>query len=166
MRTYNCPKCKFQFTEADKFWDEFQTNGKCPNCHVPESNNSSGSRFIVAMLSWILSGVGVIFSIMFFFVGLMGGKQDILVTLIALLPLIAWVSLGVMTANWLKNQQCHSLWLVVGILSGIFSAIAFHEMFMLYISSVPLAIYLVYWHLQSNIKVVKLQPNPSFKRDA
>ncbi|MDP3608329.1 MAG: hypothetical protein Q8R74_04570 [Methylophilus sp.] len=166
MRTQICPKCNYQFTEADKFWDEFQINGKCPNCDVHESNHSSGSRFIVAMLSWLFSSVGVVFSLTFFFVGLMGGMEGSLTALIAFLPLVAWVSLGVMTVDWVKNRQCHSLWLIIGALSGIFSAVVFHEMFVVFISAIPLAIYLVFWHVQSNIAVAKLPPNPSFKRDA
>jgi hypothetical protein len=147
MRTQICQKCNFQFTEADKFWDEFQRNGKCPNCDPPERHQrTSGNRFIVAVLSWLFSSVGIWFSLIFFFSGLTSGKQDGLIMLISYLPLLGWISLGVMTAGWLKNQQCHSLWPIVGSLSGIFSAIVCYQFYAVYISAVPLAIYLVFWH--------------------
>lgn len=144
MRMHICQKCNFQFTEADKFWDAFQADHKCPNCEVRESSKtSSGSRLVVAILSWGFSSVAVISSVMFFLVGLTGSY-------LALIPLVAWVSLGFMTVYWLKNERCDSLWPIVGTLAGIPSAILFHESFVIYISAVPLAIYLVFWHMQSH----------------
>lgn len=32
MLTYQCKKCKFSFTQADKSWDRAIINGSCPEC--------------------------------------------------------------------------------------------------------------------------------------
>lgn len=50
MRIFNCSKCSFHVTEADKVWDEYQTTNKCPNCEIIKagyiSHNASGKSFI------------------------------------------------------------------------------------------------------------------------
>ena len=138
MRTQICKNCNFQFTEADKHWDEFQITNKCPKC---QAQYISGKRFVVAFASWCFVGFGALSSLMFISAGFIG-----------LLPLIAWVSLGVMTFYWLKNHKCHWGWIFFGTVAGTVSAVIFASMFLLYVWAMPLAIYLVFWHLQDNIK--------------
>lgn len=138
MRTQICKNCSFQLTEADKYWDEFQVTNKCPKC---QTQCISGKRFVVALASWSFVGLGALSSLMFVTAGLVG-----------FLPLVAWMSLGVMTLYWLQNRKCHSGWLIFGTVAGTVSAVIFASMYLLYVWAIPLAIYLVFWHLQDNIK--------------
>jgi undecaprenyl pyrophosphate phosphatase UppP len=67
--------------------------------------------------------------------------------LLGIIPLVAWVALAVMTGRWVQGQQCHWLWPVLGTFCGVVSAATFIWVFYVYVSAVPLAIYLVWWHL-------------------
>jgi hypothetical protein len=77
-----------------------------------------------------------------------GGASGIL----AITPLLAWVSLGIMTVRWLQGRRCHWLWPAIGFITGSISAVMFALVFFFYISAVPLAVYLVFWHLRGNMR--------------
>ncbi len=97
MRTQTCKKCNFQFTEADKHWDEFRTTNQCPKCEAYKTQQTSGNRFVIAFVSWCFVGFGALSSLMFVSTGLIVG----------FLPLVAWASLAIMTYYWLQNRKCH-----------------------------------------------------------
>lgn len=63
------------------------------------------------------------------------------------MPAIAWVALGVMTVRWVQDRRCHWIWPVAGTICGAISAAMFMLVFFLYVAAIPLAVYLVYWHL-------------------
>jgi hypothetical protein len=111
----------------------------------------SGRRFAFALLSWCLASVAVV-SAFFFALIPLGSRVGIDIAPKSIgyyfypMPLLAWVCLAVMTRSWLKNQPCHWVWLVTGCLSGFASAVIFAPVFFLYISAVPLALYLTCWH--------------------
>lgn len=67
---------------------------------------------------------------------------------LAATPLLAWIVLGVMTMGWILNRRCHWLWPVAGSVIGIPWALLFSPMGWTYGSAVPLALYLVYFHLR------------------
>ena len=110
-----------------------------------------GQRFAVALGSWCLAGVGVLSSVMFAGASLAGARSSAKDVLL-FLPLVAWVALAVMSVRWVQERHCHWLWPILGTLCGIVSAAMFARVFYFYISAVPLAIYLVVWHLQHNIR--------------
>lgn len=100
----------------------------------------SGRRFAIALASWCLAGLGVLSS---FLVALATSAS-----FTAVLPLLAWVSLAVMTVRWVQDRRCHWFWPIFGAVSGLFSAAVFVWVFVVYMAAVPLAAYLVWWHLK------------------
>lgn len=68
--------------------------------------------------------------------------------LFAVLPLLAWTALAVMSWAWLKARRCHWLWPLVGMISGLASAVFFLALFVFYAAALPLAVYLSWWHLR------------------
>ena len=121
---------------------------------VQKSNNlrlrrHSGKRVAIAVVSWCLAGVSVWFSVVFAGAFLASGDFGSREAPV-LIPLFAWVALAVMSVRWVQAQRCYWLWPVLGTLSGVTSAVLFATAFFFYISAVPLAIYLVFWHLKRN----------------
>jgi len=104
----------------------------------------NGSRVAVAVASWCGASLAVLASAMFLFAALAGSGRSPW-PLVA--PLVAWLSLAVMTVRWIQNRSCHWLWPIVGTACGTLSAAAFFMVGFLYIAAVPLAVYLVFWHL-------------------
>jgi len=100
----------------------------------------SGRRFAIALASWCLAGIGVLSS---FMVALATSAS-----FAAALPLLAWVSLAVMTVRWVQDRRCHWFWPIFGAVSGLLSAAVFVWVFGVYVAAVPLATYLVWWHLK------------------
>lgn len=112
---------------------------------------TSGKRFAIALGSWCFAGVGVLSSIMFLGAALTS-KNISAGSALSIAPFIAWVALAVMTVRWLQARRCHWVWLVLGTLAGIVSAAAFIGVFYIYVSAVPLATYLVFWHIQQFVR--------------
>jgi hypothetical protein len=106
----------------------------------------ASKRFAVALVSWSLAGVGVLSSVMLAGSVLAGDRVGP-AGVIAVLPLVAWLCLAVMTARWIQGRRCHWMWLIAGTLSGLACALAFYLVFFVYVAAVPLAVYLVWWHL-------------------
>ncbi len=107
----------------------------------------SSSRFVVVLVAWCLAGVGVLSSVMFAGASvssIRSGSSSVL----PLLPLCSWLALAVMSLRWVQGRRCHWLWPVLGTICGITSAAMFALVFYVYVAAVPLAIYLVYWHLR------------------
>ncbi|WP_353366836.1 hypothetical protein [Acidovorax sp. FG27] len=111
----------------------------------------SGRRFALALLSWCFASIAVV-SAFFFAMIPLGSRVGLdsvptgMSHYLYPVPLLAWVCQAAMTLSWLKNQTCHWIWLVTGILTGAASALTFLPVFFFYIAAVPLAIYLTYWH--------------------
>lgn len=113
----------------------------------PKASHIPGSRFAMAITSWIFAGIGVLSSIMFAGVSMVSENAS---GILAIMPLLAWVSLSVMTFLWIQDRHAHWLWPVIGLITGTISAVMFSFVFFVYISAVPLATYLVFWHLRDN----------------
>ena len=111
---------------------------------VSKATLTLGIRFSIAVASWIPAATGVLASLIFAF-GAAAGRE--VRGLIECVPLLAWVALGVMTFRWLQDRRCHWIWPVAGTVVGIASAAMFAQLYIFYGSAVPLAIYLVYWHI-------------------
>jgi len=111
----------------------------------------SGKRFAIALASWLPAGVGVLSSIMFAGVGLVGTHSNSQGVLI-FLPLLAWIALAAMSVRWVQDRHCHWLWPILGTLSGVVSSISFVGVFFFYVSALPLAIYVVVWHLKHRVR--------------
>ncbi len=107
----------------------------------------SGKRVAIVLTSWLLSGIGVISSVMFVGAGLFSASFSIQ-NILAILPMFAWISLGVMSIYWVQDRHCHWIWPSFGTLSGVVAAISFIDMFYFYVSSLPLAFYLTFWHMK------------------
>lgn len=116
--------------------DETQTNSP-----------TSGNRFAIALGSWCFAGIGVLLSVMLAGASLATDSSGA-TTVLMVVPFCAWVALAVMTVRWVQEQRCHWLWPVLGTLCGIVSAVMFAAAFLVYISALPLAVYLVFWHLK------------------
>ena len=114
----------------------------------------SGRRFAIALASWCLAGLGVLSS---FLVALATSAS-----FTALLPLLAWVSLAVLTVRWVQDRRCHWFWPIFGALSGLFSAAVFVWVFVVFFAAVPLAAYLFWWHLRPlSLKPEMVEPDTS-----
>jgi hypothetical protein len=114
-----------------------------------ETRRTAGDRFAIAMVSWVFAGIGVLSSLMFAGAGVVNGSAS---GILAITPLLAWVSLGVMTVRWVQGRRCHWLCPAIGFITGSVSAVVFAPVFFFYISAVPLAVYLVFWHLRGNMR--------------
>lgn len=114
-----------------------------------EVRRTPGDRFAIAMVSWTFAGIGVLSSLLFACAGVVSGSTS---GILAIMPLLAWVSLGVMTVRWVQGRRCHWLWPGIGFITGAVSAVMFALVFFFYISAVPLAVYLVFWHLRGNVR--------------
>lgn len=109
------------------------------------SSPVKGTRVAAAIASWSGASIAVLASLMFAIsTGVGSGRASWL----SVAPLLAWVSLAVMTVRWIQNRGCHWLWPIAGTTCGISSAAAFFMVGYLYVAAVPLALYLVFWHLQ------------------
>lgn len=115
----------------------------------PVARRIHGNRFAKALVSWVFAGVGVLSSLIFAGAGIVSGSAN---GILAVTPLLAWASLGVMTIGWLKDRRCHWVWPIIGRFAGVSSAVIFALAFFFYISAVPIAIYLVFWHLRGNMR--------------
>ena len=115
----------------------------------PEARRTPGNRFAIAIASWVFAGIGVMSSLMFAGAGVVSGSAS---GLLATMPLFAWISLGVMTVRWVQGRRCHWRWPAIGFFTGAISAVMFAAVFFFYISAVPLAVYLVFWHLRGNTR--------------
>lgn len=112
----------------------------------PQTTSSpvKGTRVAAAIASWSGASIAVLASLM---LAISTGVAPNRATWLGIVPLLAWVSLAVMTVRWIQNRRCHWLWPIAGTTCGIASAAAFYMLGFLYIAAVPLAIYLVFWHL-------------------
>ena len=112
----------------------------------------SGKRFAIALISWLASSMAVVFSVVLAVARYKWSGQfyDASNAQHALhleaFPLTAWICLGVMTFAWLRDKKCHPGWVVLGSLAGLISVLMYLPLVALYVSSIPLALYLVYWH--------------------
>ena len=94
--------------------------------HQSNAQYISGKRFAIVMVSWFFASVGVLSALMFAVAGVVideGGG------LYAITPLIAWISLAVMTIRWLQDRRCHWLWPITGSIAGVISAMLFAHAF-------------------------------------
>lgn len=112
----------------------------------------STKRILWAAIAWGLSSVAVY--ITFFSLSSPIRSHELLNTgsFMAWLPnAAAWVFLAIMTIAWVRNCRCHPLVPIIGTSIGLPCAI-YEAQWLIsipyYISTVPLAFYLVYWHLR------------------
>lgn len=92
----------------------------------------------------------MISSVMFAGAGLLGAPLSTQ-SILAFSPMFAWIALGVMSVYWVQDRSCHWFWPSFGSLCGIISAISFVDLFYFYISSIPLAFYLAFWHMNRRL---------------
>lgn len=104
----------------------------------------NGSRVAAAIASWCGASLAVFASAMFLLAAVTGSGRS---AWLAVAPVVAWASLAVMTVRWIQDRSCHWLWPIVGTACGSVSAAAFLMVGFLYAAAVPLAVYLVFWHL-------------------
>jgi hypothetical protein len=123
-----------------------------PGKVVPAVVNSQ--RFAVALVCWFCAGVGVMSSLMMAASLTMGTvginetqEKNLFMRLMGYGILVAWIALGAMTKGWVQERKVHWLWPVFGSIAGFPAAVFFAPFYPLYITAVPLAIYLVYFHL-------------------
>lgn len=116
-----------------------------PDFRPSPAARTSGKRFAFALVSWLLAAPGVLLFLMTAGAALVAGDTSVMRALM-LASLLVWSALAVMTVSWLQNRRCHWLWPVFGAVVGTPSAIASAQM-LTFIPAVPLAVYLVYWHL-------------------
>lgn len=102
-------------------------------------------RILWAAIAWALSFKGVYFTIL----GLV--SPPLSSTLFMYLWMAsAWIFLAIMTIAWIRNHHCDPLIPIMGTLIGLPCAVLwafFIASIPYYISTMPLAFYLVYWHL-------------------
>lgn len=104
-----------------------------------------GARFAIALISWLFASPGILVAIMAAASVLVEGNSSAMGAL-SLAALLAWMCLAVMTHGWLANRRCHRAWPIVGSVIGLPLAIVSAPM-LVYLPAMPLALYLVYWHL-------------------
>lgn len=121
-------------------------NTQHPVSLAPEAHRASGKRFTIALVSWILTLPGVLLLVMAAGSVLVAGDFSTM-SIVSLVSIVVWTALAVMTLRWLQDRRCHWLWPLVGTIVGAPLAIVSSPMF-IYLPAVPLAIYLVYWHLK------------------
>lgn len=110
----------------------------------------SGARFALALISWCLASIGVLLSFLSI-ITLTDDSVSHMRWLVVPLPALAWVALAVMTVRWLQGRRCHWIWPILGTVAGLMSAASFFAAFFIFVSAVPLAIYLVWWHLKPKV---------------
>lgn len=108
-------------------------------------------RILWGAAAWGLSSVAVYITFFGFSSPLRSHELLNTGSLIAWLPnAAAWVFLAIMTTAWIRNRRCHPLVPIIGTCIGLPCAIYAARWLIsipYYISTVPLAFYLVYWHL-------------------
>jgi hypothetical protein len=109
---------------------------------------ASGKRFAIALVTWVLAAPGILLLIMAAGAVLVKGDVSAMGVL-SIASLSAWASLAAMTVRWLQDRRCHWLWPVIGTTVGAPLAFVSAPMF-IYLPAVPLATYLVLWHLRSD----------------
>lgn len=121
----------------------------------PPPGDRNGQRFTVALVCWLLSSLGVLFSLMLVIGGMLWPllphppdtmRQNIPFFLSALV-LYAWVALAVMTEAWVNRRRVAWHWPVLGGLAGLVCAVFFMMGAWLCLPCIGLGIYLVYAHL-------------------
>jgi hypothetical protein len=123
------------------------------NTEILRAQRTSGKRFSVAIASWCLAGIAVLASFLFALAGF--GVSNVpfidnahIISPLMIAPFFAWSALAAMTLFWLRNRQCSWIIPIGGTCLGLVSAVMYSPFFPFYVSAVPLACYLVYWHLR------------------
>lgn len=113
-----------------------------------------GQRFAVALALWSCAGIGVIGSFLLALSPFLADpsfndtySSKLVARTLGFSILIAWIALGVMTKGWVQGRRVSWVWPIAGTVTGIPAAVLFSMFWPIYISAVPLAIYLVYFHL-------------------
>ncbi len=114
----------------------------------PVPQRASGKRFAIALVAWVLATPGILLSATAAGVVLVKGDVSA-IGIMSIASLGAWTSLAVMTVRWLQDRRCHWVWPLMGTTAGAPLAFVSAPMF-LYLPAVPLAAYLVFWHLLSS----------------
>ncbi|HEY8608459.1 MAG TPA: hypothetical protein VIM12_15190 [Noviherbaspirillum sp.] len=105
-------------------------------------------RRTVAQACWYFSGVSVLFSTTVAVVSLFADDNEAHHVALYATVLVAWLVLAVMTLAWIRDRRLHWIWPLAGTCAGLPASLVFHELWPGYISTVPLAFYLVYFHLR------------------
>lgn len=121
-------------------------NTQRPVSLTTEAHRASGKRFTIAFVSWILTLPGILLLVMSAGSVLVAGDSHTM-SIVSLFSIFVFTALAVMTLRWLQDRRCHLLWPLGGTIVGAPLAIVSAPMFV-YLPAVPLAIYLVYWHLK------------------
>lgn len=113
-----------------------------------------GQRFAVALASWSCAGIGVMGSFLLALSPFLADpsfndtySSKLVTRTLGVAILVAWIALGVMTKGWVQGRRVSWVWPITGTITGIPTAVLFSMFWPIYISAVPLAIYLVYFHL-------------------
>lgn len=133
--------------------------------HLSQQLGTSMVRTLLATVSWGLSLVAVKHSFQFALVAYLEFKQidpyaqfrTVPTTVDDLiLPFLmagAWVFLAMMTITWIFNRRCYLAIPIIGTFIGLPCA-AFGAALIVpipfFISTVPLAVYLVFWHVEQS----------------
>ena len=109
-------------------------------------------RIAVALISWILGSGGLVaslsaFSTFVYDVSPGRGASGYYVNSIALVFIMAWVFLAVLTVNWIRNRRCSKRIVIAATATGGISALICVIGFFTYMGALPLAFHLVFWRL-------------------
>lgn len=170
MINLTCSKCSFNFSEADKAWDDAIDNARCPKCLTPHPNwdlknnaNASKSevsaaettpprmiicmRILVSVAAWASSYLAIIISY-----SLASSTPVSWTNFIFGYP---WIALFIMNISWIRNHRLHPFWPISGTVVGVLAS-AFSVGYALFLAplSICLAIWLVIYHMDIKIKDV------------
>jgi hypothetical protein len=120
------------------------------------SNRPNPARLAISFCCWIIASPAVWLSFSVAIGPLIGRGRPIMPWHVTSAMAFAWLALAVMNLGWLARKKVHRVWPVAGTVCGLpcsltYGLIAWPPIFC---SVVPLAVYLVYFHLK------KAAPSP------
>jgi hypothetical protein len=170
MINLTCSKCSFNFSEADKAWDDAIDNARCPKCltshpswdlkNLANARKSEASA-IETSPSWVITCLRILVSVVawassYLAIGI--SYRFASSTPISWTNIIfgyPWVALFIMNISWIANFRTHRFWPITGTILGLFATL-FSVGSALYFAplAICLAIWLVIYHLDIKIKDV------------
>ena len=114
-------------------------------------------RVTVAIACWASAIPGVFMSFLFFYSAVNSHFEFDVdgPNYIGLAIPVAWLSLAMMTMDWIRNSRSSVIWLIFGTVTGLPLAGLFSPFIAFYFTLVGLAVYLLVWNIRQRMTCVR-----------